>query len=106
MKAPVGGPHVRAAQLLVLVASFICGLELTSIGFANAKTRPPVEMGDPDGTGDQGSADKARTGSSATSKAAAPSATVLPKIFSVGGLSKANNWNFYVYLFTRLIARP
>ena len=45
----------RLALLILLTATIACLMAIESPTTALARVRPPVEMGDPDGTGDQGS---------------------------------------------------
>lgn len=54
MRALLGVRHHGTTAVLLAVVSLICVLTLASTGTAIAKTRPPIEMGDPDGTNDQG----------------------------------------------------
>jgi hypothetical protein len=44
----------RPVSLILASASLVCLLTLPFSGSAVAKSRPPVDMGDPDGTNDQG----------------------------------------------------
>lgn len=53
MRALVGSRNHRSAAVLLAVAIF-CVFILTPTEAVVAKTRPPIEMGDPDDTGDQG----------------------------------------------------
>ena len=55
MKALIAFRILRLALPVLSAASVVCLLTIESPATAFAKVRPPVEMGDPDGTGDQGS---------------------------------------------------
>jgi len=53
MKALIAIGTRRLGLTVLLTASICCVLTLASPGWSVAKTRPPVEMGDPDATGDR-----------------------------------------------------
>ena len=55
MKALIGIPVRRLALITLSIASIVCFLNIESPANAFAKVRPPIEMGDPDDTGNQGS---------------------------------------------------
>lgn len=72
MRALLGVPHPRATALLVAVACVFCVLILVSTQAAIAKTRPPIEMGDPDDTGNHGQIPGPPSRAKVTSSAATP----------------------------------
>ena len=66
MKASVEAKLVRTAVLLAVAACVVFWAGLGSPNSAAARTRPPIEMGDPDDTGNQGPSPNPRTGAKAT----------------------------------------
>jgi hypothetical protein len=77
MKALIAFRILRPAHLVLSAASIVCLLTIESPATAFAKVRPPVEMGDPDDTGNQGSV---------------PGPTSQPKFFSSPVVFKGQNF--------------
>lgn len=55
MKALIEFHSRRIALLIISIATIVCFMTIESTSTALAKARPPVEMGDPDDTGNQAS---------------------------------------------------
>lgn len=79
MKVWDGVPVRHLATLAFAMTSVVCILTLVSPRCAVAKVRPPIEMGDPDGTGDQ-KPGSGPAGSATTTK------------YADGGIAQSRAW--------------
>lgn len=95
MMASSGNCLRRNILRIVLAAGLVCSLQIASPQPLAAKPRPPIEMGDPDATGDQ----KPGTGPGATAGSAAKANTPGMAVFSL-----SSGWSLYAHLILRLVA--
>jgi hypothetical protein len=104
MKASFGAKVLRTAILTAIFAGLFW-IQLGTPDPASARTRPPIEMGDPDGTGDQAPKGGLGAGAGATKTTARVAPQEVPLAHEQGFITGVYE-RHYVRLLQLLLSRP